>query len=202
MSSDTQVQKGKILILTAPSGAGKTTVVRHLMQHFPQLGFSVSATTRPPRPNEVDGKDYHFLSAEDFTSRIEQGEFVEYEEVYPGRFYGTLRSEVERIWALGQTIVFDIEVKGATNIKKMYPDNSLAIFVSPPSEAVLFERLRNRSTEDEASLKVRFERSAEELSYANSFDRVLFNDDLSVCLAEAEVMTANFLGKPLDELII
>ena len=198
MSSEQYSPKGKILILTAPSGAGKTTVVRHLMKYFPQLGFSVSATTRPPRPGEIHGQDYYFLDAEDFTQKIENGDFVEYEEVYPGRFYGTLRSEVERIWSKGQAIVFDIEVKGATNIKRLYPQNSLAVFVSPPTKEVLFERLRNRSTEDEASLQARFDRSAEELSYANSFDRVLVNDLLSDCLAEAEVLTANFLGLPLE----
>lgn len=185
---------GKILIFTAPSGAGKTTVVRHLLRHFPQLGFSVSATTRPPRPGETDGIDYHFLEPEDFAIRIANGEFVEYEEVYPGRFYGTLYSEVERIWALGKTIVFDIEVKGATNLKKFYPENSLAVFVAPPSKEILFERLRNRSTEDEASLKARFDRSAEELSYADDFDRILVNDVLKATLDEAEVLTANFLG--------
>lgn len=186
---------GKILIFTAPSGAGKTTVVRHLIQYFPSLGFSVSATTRPPRPGEVDGKDYHFLDPADFAERITNGDFIEWEEVYPGRYYGTLYSEVDRIWSLGKTIVFDIEVKGATNLKKFYPENSLAVFVSPPSEKVLFERLRNRSTEDEASLQVRFARSAEEMSYANNFDRILVNDDLKVCLDEAEILTANFLGK-------
>ncbi|PHI18277.1 guanylate kinase [Lewinellaceae bacterium SD302] len=185
---------GKILIFTAPSGAGKTTVVRHLLKHFPQLGFSVSATTRPPRPGETDGIDYHFLEPEDFTTRIANGEFVEYEEVYPGRFYGTLYSEVERIWALDKTIVFDIEVKGATNLKKFYPENSLAVFVAPPSKEILFERLRKRSTEDEASLKARFDRSAEELGYANNFDRILVNDVLKTTLDEAEVLTANFLG--------
>jgi guanylate kinase len=189
---------GKILILTAPSGAGKTTVVRHLMKHFPDLGFSVSATTRPARPSEVDGRDYHFLEADDFAERITRGEFVEWEEVYPGRYYGTLRSEIDRLWADNKTIVFDIEVKGATNIKKLYPKDSLAVFVSPPNKEVLFERLRKRSTEDAESLRVRFERSAEELAYANNFDRLLINDVLETALDEAEVITANFLGRSND----
>lgn len=197
MSSD-PITTGKILILTAPSGAGKTTVVRHLMRHFPDLGFSVSATTRPARPGEIDGKDYYFLEPDEFAQRITRGEFVEWEEVYPGRYYGTLRSEIDRLWATGKTIVFDIEVKGATNLKKFYPENSLAIFVSPPSKEVLLERLRNRSTEDEESLKVRFQRSSEELAYTNNFDRVLVNDVLETALNEAEVITANFLGKPLE----
>lgn len=197
MSSDAPLQpKGKILIFTAPSGAGKTTVVHHLLKHFPELGFSVSATTRPPRPGETDGVDYHFLTPDDFTARIANEEFVEYEEVYPGRFYGTLYSEIERIWALGQSIVFDIEVKGATNIKNKYPDNSLAVFVAPPNKEVLFERLRNRSTEDETSLNARFARSAEELTYAQNFDCILVNNVLEDTLREAEVMAANFLAKP------
>jgi guanylate kinase len=194
MSSD--VPSGKILIFTAPSGAGKTTIVRHLLRHFPQLAFSVSATTRPARLGEVDGKDYHFIDPEEFQRKIADGDFVEYEEVYPGRFYGTLHSEIERIWALNQTIVFDIEVKGATNLKKFYPDHSLAIFVQPPNKEVLFDRLRGRSTEDESSLRVRFARAEEELEYANNFDRILINDRLKDALDEAEVVTANLLMRP------
>lgn len=190
------VQQGKILIFTAPSGAGKTTIVRHLLTYFPDLAFSVSATTRKQRPNEVDGKDYYFLSQDDFQQKIAQGDFVEWEEVYPGGFYGTLRSEINRLWALGKTIVFDIEVKGATNLKKFYPEDSLAVFVQPPSEEVLFQRLRGRSTEDAASLAARIKRAGEELCYATSFDRILLNDVLQEALAEAEILTANFLALP------
>ena len=184
---------GKLLIFTAPSGAGKTTIVRHLLRSFGELAFSVSATTRPPRPGEEHGRDYYFLSQEKFARLVDEGAFVEYEEVYPGRFYGTLHSEVHRIWEAGRTVVFDIEVKGATNIKKHYPDDSLAVFVSPPDREVLFQRLRDRSTEDEESLRVRIERAGEELAYANRFDRVLVNDDLPTALAEAEVLTQLFL---------
>ena len=184
---------GKLLIFTAPSGAGKTTIVRHLLQSFGELAFSVSATTRPPRPGEEHGRDYYFLSREEFARLVGEGAFVEYEEVYPGRFYGTLHSEVHRIWEAGRTVVFDIEVKGATNIKRHYPAGSLAVFVSPPDREVLFQRLRDRSTEDEESLRVRIERAGEELAYANSFDRVLVNDDLPTALAEAEVLTREFL---------
>jgi guanylate kinase len=184
---------GKLLILTAPSGAGKTTIVHHLLDRFRELAFSVSATTRPPRPGEVHGEDYYFLSNEEFLQRVAAGDFVEYEEVYPGRFYGTLHEEVSRIWASGRAVVFDIEVKGATNIKRYYPENSLAVFVSPPSPEVLFQRLRNRSTEDDESLRVRMARAAEELSYGDRFDRVLVNDELTVCLAEAEELTRDFL---------
>ncbi|THH42062.1 guanylate kinase [Neolewinella litorea] len=184
---------GKLLIFTAPSGAGKTTLVRHLLKKFGELAFSVSATTRPPRPGERDGVDYYFLSPEEFLAKVARGEFVEYEEVYPGRFYGTLHSEVRRIWDAGRTVVFDIEVKGATTIKRQYPQGSLAVFVAPPSQEILFQRLRDRSTEDSESLRVRIARAAEELLYADRFDRVLVNDDLQAALAEAELIAREFL---------
>ena len=190
---------GKMLLFTAPSGAGKTTVVRHLLQHFGELAFSVSATNRPMRPGEEDGVSYHFLTDAEFRRRIAAGDFVEYEEVYPGRFYGTLRSELDRIWASGRTIVFDIEVKGATNIKRMYPTNSLAVFVDPPSQEVLFQRLRDRNTETPEQLAARIARAGEELSYRGTFDYVLLNDDLPTALAEAEEVVRNFLATPLTE---
>lgn len=199
MSSDTSPRKkGKILIFTAPSGAGKTTLVRHLLRYFPDLAFSVSATTRPARPGEVDGKDYYFLEPQTFREKIAAGDFVEYEEVYPGRFYGTLHSELDRLWSAGKSIIFDIEVKGATNLKKFYPNQSLAVFVQPPSEEVLFQRLRDRSTEDDKSLAARIARAAEELTYVNNFDRVLLNDELEKALADAEILCANFLGRPIE----
>jgi len=186
--------KGKMLIFTAPSGAGKTTIVRHLLSHFGELAFSVSATNRPMRPGEEDGVSYHFLTDEEFEQKVAAGAFIEYEEVYPGRFYGTLHSEVERIWAMDRAIVFDIEVKGATNLKKFYPEESLAIFVNPPNSDVLFQRLRDRNTESEAELEVRIARAAEELTYVDTFDRVLLNDDLQVALTEAEFIVHDFLG--------
>lgn len=189
-----ETAKGKMLIFTAPSGAGKTTIVRHLLKNFDELAFSVSATNRPIREGEVDGESYHFLSTEEFMSRVDNDEFIEYEEVYPGRFYGTLHSEVDRIWALGRAIVFDIEVKGATNLKKFYPEESLAVFVNPPNSDILFQRLRDRSTESEDEIRVRIARAAEELTFVNSFDRVLVNDDLQVALAEAEDIVEDFLG--------
>ena len=189
-----EVPRGKLLIFTAPSGAGKTTIVRHLLDRFPQLAFSVSATTRPPRPGEVDGRDYHFLTPEEFSRRVAAGAFVEYEEVYPGRFYGTLHSEVHRIWAAGRCVVFDIEVKGATTIKGHYPQDSLTVFVAPPDEETLFQRLRDRSTEDADSLRVRIARAGEELTYRERFDRVLVNDDLPRALREAEGLAGDFLG--------
>jgi guanylate kinase len=177
---------GKLLIFTAPSGAGKTTIVRHLLKHYSQLAFSISATNRPMRTGEEDGKAYYFLSDEEFRARIAAGDFVEYEEVYPGRFYGTLRSELHRLWSQDMVIVFDIEVKGATNLKKFYPEQSTAVFVNPPSPEILYQRLRDRNTESEADLKVRIARAGEELAYVNTFDLVLTNDDLKTALAEAE----------------
>lgn len=184
----------KLLIFTAPSGAGKTTIVRHLLKKFPQLAFSISATTRTQRPHEEDGKDYYFISPQEFRVRQGDGKFVEWEEVYEGLYYGTLHSEINRLWSQGKHIVFDIEVKGATNLKKAYPDESLAVFVKPPSPEVLFARLRGRKTEDEESLRKRIARAEEELSYENSFDKVLLNDDLETALAEAEEIVRDFLG--------
>lgn len=184
---------GKLLIFTAPSGAGKTTIVRHLLKQFDELAFSVSATNRPMREGEEDGKAYYFLSDEAFRAKIKAGDFVEYEEVYPGRYYGTLHSELYRLWSKGKIIVFDIEVKGATNLKKFYPEQSTAVFVNPPSPDILFQRLRDRNTESEADLKVRIARAAEELTYIDTFDRVLLNDDLTAALAEAEKIVEEIL---------
>jgi guanylate kinase len=185
---------GKLIIFTAPSGAGKTTIVRHLLRKYPQLAFSVSATTRPRRPGEVDGRDYYFLTPEAFQERVREGAFAEWEEVYPGRYYGTLHSELDRLWAAGKTIVFDIEVKGATNLKEAYPDRSLAIFVKPPSPDVLFARLRARDTETEESLRVRIARAAEELEFENNFDRIIVNDVLADTLQAAEAIAEEFAG--------
>ena len=186
---------GKLIVITAPSGAGKTTIVRHLMKTFDFLGFSISATTREKRKHEVDGKDYHFMSVEDFKKMRRRRKFLEWEEVYENQFYGTLRSEVERIWEEGKHIIFDVDVKGAKDIKKAYPDETLAIFVKPPSVEELFARLRNRKTEDEASLKKRFARSKRELKYEKKFDEVLVNDDLEIALKEAEEMVTDFIKK-------
>lgn len=185
---------GKLIIFTAPSGAGKTTIVRHLLRKYPQLAFSVSATTRDRRPGEIDGRDYYFLTPDSFQKRVEEGAFAEWEEVYPGRFYGTLHSELDRLWGEGKTIVFDIEVKGATNLKEAYPDRSLAIFVKPPSPDVLFARLRSRNTETEESLRDRIARAAEELEFENNFDRIIVNDALADTLQAAEAVVEEFAG--------
>lgn len=184
----------KMLIFTAPSGAGKTTIVRHLLKKFPELAFSVSASTRNKRSHEIDGHDYYFISDEDFEQKVQGDKFVEWEEVYRGLRYGTLHSEIDRLWNNGKHIVFDIDVKGATNIKKAYPKESMAVFVKPPSAEILFKRLRDRNTEDEESLRIRLARVTEELTYESTFDYVLLNDQLDVALAEAEKLTRDFLG--------
>jgi len=184
------------MAFTAPSGAGKTTIVRYLLGKYDFLGFSVSATNREMREGEVDGKDYYFLSTEEFKEKIQAQEFVEWEEVYTGQYYGTLKSEIERLWKLEKCIVFDIEVNGASSIKEKYGDKAHVVFIKPPSLEVLIERLKNRKTETEASLKKRIRRIKRELSFESSFDQVLVNDSLDVALKEAEVITEAFvLGK-------
>ena len=183
----------KLIIVTAPSGAGKTTIVHHLLATYDTLAFSVSATNRAKRPHETDKIDYYFLSTSVFKKRVTEGDFLEYEEVYDGQFYGTLRSECERLWALGKCIVFDVDVNGALNIKRAYPDDSLAIFIQPPSKEVLFERLKNRKTETPESLKKRIARATEELTFADKFDAIIVNDVLQQAFAEAESLVETFL---------
>ncbi len=187
------MKKGKAIIFTAPSGAGKTTVVTHLLEQFSYLTFSVSATTRPKREGEVNGEDYYFLSKETFITKKENGAFLEWEEVYPGRFYGTLISEVERLWSQDKHIIFDVDVKGATSLKQHFQDDALAVFIRPPSLQVLVNRLRKRGTETEAELKKRIRRVREELLYEQRFDKILVNDILEVALKEAELMVKEFL---------
>jgi guanylate kinase len=183
----------QLIIVTAPSGAGKTTIVHHLLKTFDTLAFSVSATNRAKRDHETDKKDYYFLSTKEFRRRVADGAFLEYEEVYDAQYYGTLRSECERLWALGKCIVFDVDVKGAMNIKRVYPDDSLAIFIQPPSKEVLFERLKNRKTETPESLKKRITRATEELTFADKFDAIIVNDKLETALLEAEHLIEGFL---------
>ncbi|MFT6333319.1 MAG: guanylate kinase [Halioglobus sp.] len=193
-------KEGKMFIFTAPSGAGKTTIVRHLLKTYGFLDFSVSATTRDMRDYEVDGKDYYFLTPQEFRTRVANEEFIEWEEVYEDQYYGTLKSEVDRVWESGKHIVFDIEVKGATNIKNLYGDKCQAIFIKPPSLEILIERLTNRKTESEASLKKRIARVKREMAYQDSFDAILVNDLLQVALKEAEFMVETFVyGKPFDD---
>ncbi|MBN2639895.1 MAG: guanylate kinase [Bacteroidales bacterium] len=173
-----ETKKGKLVIFSAPSGSGKTTLVHYIMSQLKNVEFSVSATSRPPRGKEVNGVDYFFMSVDDFKRKIENHEFIEWEEVYPGQLYGTLRSEVEKLRNDGKTVIFDVDVLGGLNIKKLYSSEALAVFVRPPSIAVLEERLRNRSTESEESIQKRLDRASYELSFEDRFDVVVINGDL------------------------
>lgn len=183
----------KLIVLTAPSGAGKTTIARRVLAAFPQLSFSVSATTRPPREGEVHGDAYFFLSDAEFRALVRDDAFLEYEEVYPGRFYGTLRREVERHAADGG-VLLDIDVKGALNVKRRYEEMALALFIRPPSLQVLAERLSHRASETPESLRLRLERAELELGYASSFDHLVVNDDLETAVAETLALVGTFLG--------
>lgn len=188
---------GKVVIFSAPSGSGKTTIVRHLLSAGLRLEFSVSATSRSPRENEVHGQDYWFLSPEEFRIKIEAGDFIEWEEVYPGKYYGTLRSELERIWEKGNHVLFDVDVAGGLNLKKKFGQAALAVFVGVPSPEVLEERLRARSTEDETSLKTRLGKAMQEMKKSKEFDLVLVNDRLAKTLEEAEKIVREFLTKEI-----
>jgi guanylate kinase len=188
---------GKAIIFCAPSGSGKTTIVKHLLKQNPDLGFSISASTRDKRGRtEVDGKDYHFLTPEEFKTKIDNDEFVEWEEVYVGNFYGTPKSEIERVWQDGKNVIFDVDVKGGLNLKKYFGDKALAIFVKDPSVEVLKERLRDRGTETEESLSRRLFKANFEMSFQDKFDVVLINEDLTKSLAEAQRLYDGFKNKP------
>ena len=188
------MEEGKLIIFSAPSGAGKTTIVRHLLGKIPDLEFSISATTRPARGEEVNGKDYYFISLAEFTHRIANKQFVEFEEVYTGTFYGTLRTEIERIWAKGKTVIFDIDVEGGLHLKRKYNEQALAIFVQPPSLAVLKERLSGRGTDSNEKLQERFAKAEKELNYAPQFDIILKNSDLQTACKEAEELVKEFIS--------
>ncbi len=188
-------QNGKLIIFSAPSGAGKTTIVHHLLSKFPDLEFSISATTRQPRGEEQQGKDYYFISQTDFLHRIAQKEFVEFEEVYSGTFYGTLRKEIERIWAKGKHVIFDIDVIGGLHLKRKYDGKALAIFVQPPSLEVLIERLSGRGTDSEEKLQERYAKAEKELAYAPQFDVILKNHELKIACEEAEILVTDFIAQ-------
>lgn len=175
----------KLLIFSAPSGAGKTTIVRHLLDKFPQLAFSISATSRSRRSHEQDGVHYYFLTEDDFRQKITANEFVEWEEVYPHQFYGTLKTEVERIWQEGKVVVFDVDVIGGLNIKELYGDLARAVFIKPPSVKHLEKRLRQRGTENEASIEKRVAKAEMEITYGNRFDDIIINDNLERVKEEA-----------------
>lgn len=184
---------GKVLIFSAPSGSGKSTIVNHILGLHPEIEFSVSATSRPPRGQEQDGVEYYFLSVEEFRRRIEADQFVEYEQVYEGRYYGTLKSEVERIWAKGHVIIFDVDVKGGVNLKKYFGDKALSVFIQAPSVEELKRRLVARNTDTPEAIAERVAKAAEEMTYAPKFDVVLINDNLDKAYAEAEKMVDDFL---------
>ncbi len=187
------MNEGKLIIFSAPSGSGKTTIVHHLLQHHPNLAFSISCATREKREHEINGKDYYFISSEEFKKKIEQDAFIEYEEVYTDNYYGTLKSEVERIWKGGKHVVFDIDVVGGLNIKKQFADQALAIFVQPPSVEELQRRLEGRSTETSEKIAMRVAKAERELAFAKDFDVVLINDNLERAKIEAEKLVSDFI---------
>lgn len=187
--------QGKCIIFSAPSGAGKTTIVHHLLSQDLGLAFSVSACSREPRPNEVDGKDYHYLGVEGFKQKIAENAFVEWEEVYTNNFYGTLKSEIERIWDQGKAVIFDVDVIGGLNLKKQFQDQAFAVFVEPPSYEELEKRLRGRSTETEDKINQRMEKATKEMAFAKEFDMILVNDDLQEACKKAEQLVKEFLAK-------
>ena len=184
----------QIIIITAPSGAGKTSVTRHLLKTFPHLAFSVSATTRAARRNEQHGKDYYFITEEEFQQKIQNNEFVEWEMVYEGKYYGTLKSELKRIWELQLIPVLDIDVKGAIHVQQQYPKTALSIFIEPPSIGELKRRLESRGTETSASLQARINKAAYEISFKHSFSKTIVNVDLQDAQQQTEAIIRNFLG--------
>jgi len=184
---------GKMIIISAPSGSGKTTIVKRILASDLKLKFSVSACSRKPRPNETDGKDYYFLSVDTFRKKIKDNAFIEWEEVYENNYYGTLKSEVNRIWESGYHVIFDVDVKGGLNIKRQYPDVSLAIFIQAPSVEELEKRLRNRSTDDEETIRKRLAKAKYEMSFAPQFDIIIVNDDLERAVDETYQVIKKFL---------
>ena len=185
----------KVLIFSAPSGSGKSTIVNHILGLHPEVEFSVSATSRAPRGEEKDGVEYFFYSADIFRLLVRDDKFVEFEEVYPDRFYGTLKAEVNRIWARGHVIIFDVDVKGGVNLKKYFGDQALSVFIQAPSVEVLRERLVKRGTDSPEDIEKRVAKASEEMTYAPLFDKVLINDDLATAFAESEEMVSSFLAE-------
>lgn len=185
----------KAVIFSAPSGSGKSTIVSHILKLHPELKFSVSAASRAPRGDEKNGVAYWFISADEFRKRIADNEFVEYEEVYPGSFYGTLKSEVERIWDSGDAIIFDVDVKGGVNLKKYFGDRALSVFIQAPSVEVLRQRLVSRATDSPEAIERRVAKAAEEMTYADKFDHIIVNDDLQKAYADAERLVSDFLSQ-------
>ena len=185
--------KHKAIIVSAPSGAGKTTIVKHLLATFPQLEFSISACSRQKRNNETDGSDYYFIPVEEFRKKIKNNEFVEWQEVYPGSYYGTLKTEMERIWSANKVPIFDVDVYGGLNLKKYFGNEALAVFIQPPSIDILEERLKNRGTETEESLQERLSKTRQELTFALEFDRIVVNENISSACIEVTTEISSFL---------
>lgn len=186
--------KGKIIIITAPSGAGKTSITRYLLHKYPQLQFSISAATRSARGTEQNGVDYYFISEQEFQQKIQDNAFVEWEMVYEGKYYGTLKSELERIWNEGKVPMLDIDVKGAIHVQQQYPDQSLSVFIEPPSVDELRKRLQSRGTETEESLQTRVNKASYEISFKHHFNSEIINDDLHRACQETEMVIKKFLG--------
>lgn len=185
---------GKLIVISAPSGAGKTSIVHHLLKNMPELSFSVSACSREKRDNETHGKDYYFLGVEGFQNKIKEDAFLEWEEVYENQYYGTLKSEIERIWSEGKTVIFDVDVIGGLNIKKQYPKECLSLFIMPPSVDVLRERLSGRGSESEAKLEMRLEKAEQEILKNQEFDKVILNDDFGIACEETMEVITNFIN--------
>lgn len=185
----------KIIIFSAPSGSGKTTLVKHCLEKFSTLEFSISATTRPPRGSEINGKEYYFLTLEEFKTKITENAFIEYEEVYQDKFYGTLKSETERIWSNGHIVIFDVDVIGGINLKNIFSEQAMSIFITPPSIDELEKRLINRNTDSLENIKIRLQKAEEELTYQNKFDKILVNDDLEKAKKEIEKLVSEFIQK-------
>lgn len=185
----------KVIIFSAPSGSGKTTLVKHCLEHFPELEFSISCTTRNARGEEKNGIDYHFVNPEEFRQRITEEAFVEFEEVYTDKYYGTLKSEVERIWDAGKVVIFDVDVKGGISLKNYFGEKALAVFIMPPSVAELELRLIARGTDDDETIKTRVQKATHEMSFKDQFDKIVVNQDLDTAKKDIEEIIQNFLAE-------
>ena len=188
------MKKNKLIIFSAPSGSGKTTIVRQILKETPSLEFSISACSRKPREGEINGTDYHFFSIDEFKDKIDNNEFIEWEEVYTNQYYGTLKSEVYRIWDKGNHVIFDVDVVGGVNIKEQFPDKSLAIFIEAPSIEILEKRLRKRGTESEGQITKRINKAEKELKFAAKFDKIIINDKLDQAIEKTKNVINEFLN--------